>query len=99
MSEIPHFKLLEEEGFCKLCGECCRWLCIGKEEGNDEEFRKWVRYRQGRIRDGYVFLPSKCDMLESGGRCAVQDAKPQYCREFPKHKPEYLKALGCKYYD
>jgi Fe-S-cluster containining protein len=93
-SEAP-----KKEGNCKLCGLCCRWLAVGKVDNEQGDYARWIKLRGGRVVNHIGFLPSKCDYIESGQRCGIYNTRPAFCKIFPEDGLNFLKELGCKYYD
>ena len=90
---------IKKEGYCKLCGECCKWLAIGKVKNSEGDYARWIKMRGGKIVGEVGFVPSKCSYVESGDRCGVYDNRPAFCKVFPQEGLNFLKELGCKYYD
>jgi Fe-S-cluster containining protein len=93
--------ITKKEGSCKRCGECCKWISIGKVDTNNDtgEYARFVLVRGGKIVNGNAFLPSKCPYIESDNLCGVFDKRPTFCKVFPIEEMEWLKDLGCKYYE
>jgi hypothetical protein len=85
--------------FCKHCGACCKWLVI--EAAGVDYDADWIVGRRGIARGPYVFLPSRCKFIGKDNKgCTLHgDKKPKYCREWPKQNWDFLKYLGCKYFE
>jgi Fe-S-cluster containining protein len=87
-----NLKWLWERFQCTQCGQCCEihktGVRISKEEATEfarrenqspEEFLKGIR----QSGDSFI-MPQPC-RYHRNDSCAVQDAKPFVCREYPMH--------------
>ena len=84
---------------CKRCGICCRTMPLRMEQiGFDE---KWVEGRRGRIVGNHIYISSPCQWINDKNECKVQDAKPEWCKEFPMQigPQPWLINMGCKYFN
>ncbi len=84
---------------CKLCGLCCRVLCIHFSIIGFND--KWIEGRGG-IRKGMdVFLPSVCKWLTKDNKCEIHKDKPKFCKDWPMNigPQAWLRNMGCRYYE
>ena len=75
---------------CCQCGNCCRrYSTILSEEEIDVISAYLGMTRQIFLEDCLIRsqdgleLPAPCRFLDMGGRCRLQDCKPEECRGFP----------------
>ncbi|NCU32144.1 MAG: YkgJ family cysteine cluster protein [Candidatus Moranbacteria bacterium] len=79
-------------GKCRLCGKCCRQLCLdlkGKWITRPEDFRILVRHNpqyerfviHGKATGGIILF--KCTMLDDNNLCLDHENRPNICREYP----------------
>lgn len=84
---------------CKNCGLCCKYLVIPASSVDYDA--DWTVGRRGIVRGPYILLPSRCKFIVSDNKSCVLhgDKKPSYCRTWPKQNWDFLKYLGCKYFE
>ena len=69
---------------CRQCkGACCKCVTIKLgdplPDGVDVE---WLRARGTLTERGEWTLKTRCPYLDKANRCAIYEARPQWCREY-----------------
>lgn len=82
---------------CTLCGACCRWegdVCLTEQDisaiasylhmEEDVFINKHCRLQRNRRGLSLMEAPDgSCCMLRTDNTCAIQEVKPEQCRDFP----------------
>lgn len=101
------FSMLHKELFanydCSKCANCCRTydVVLDKNEvkkiaeflkkTRDEFSTKYLLLADTGSEKQYVFKHKPCSFLDDGGKCQIQDCKPNACKDYPfTDKPDRL---------
>ncbi len=77
---------------CLGCGNCCRSISPAINDHDIERIARYLKKRPSEItekylvideEDDYVFTSRPCPFLGEDNYCAVYEARPKACREFP----------------
>ena len=79
-------------GRCNQCGECCKYINLGRVAQFREEQKEYIR-AHGVIEDqGFFLVPFRCphliELIRDGtgtikrSHCNIHDTKPKICQKF-----------------
>lgn len=77
---------------CLECANCCKSLGPGVKDKDIDRLAKYLRKRPAEVveeffeldKDGdYIFRSMPCPFLMDDNYCAVYEARPKACREYP----------------
>lgn len=74
---------------CSRCGECCRWMVIGKRgHGLSKDAIEYLEARADKEVKGIFLIDSPCKYQNGDFDCLIYGSRPKLCRVF-KGKPNY----------
>jgi Fe-S-cluster containining protein len=82
---------------CEKCGKCCKIITL-----HPLTFRydlEWLNLRNGYMIGGVAVFDVVCEWMGPDGFCKDYAHRPRLCRAFPFTKSNFLKELGCKYFE
>ena len=88
------FAKLHEELFagydCRQCANCCRNIGVALEDGEAKNIALRLGISENAFVEKYCTisideyaLKAPCQFLKENGECAIQEFKPQNCKDYP----------------
>jgi len=78
---------------CSQCGECCKYITLGRISQYREEQKEYMRAHGIAEDQGFFIIPFKCPHLEVKAVddkwvhvCDIHDKKPKICAQFDGKK-------------
>jgi len=95
-----HNELFADYDCCK-CGNCCRAYSTTLSEHEVGSIAAFLGLSRQEFSEKYLSetaegyeIKAPCSFLNANGECAIQECKPEECREFPHtNKPGRLESL------
>ena len=86
---------------CKRCANCCRYHIF--EPWQFKHDMEWLKARQGWMHGKLAVVPTLTCQYLKGNDCMINDHKPPFCKSYPGKKedcvPEWMEAMGCKFFE